>query len=159
MRGAIQLMTQPTAWYQVVDRAVPASVACHATRPALPADSAHRKEVTLVLTSVKDWSSTSFTICRSGSATGTSTGSLVTGPCPASFNHKPERRTAFSAVLIAPEPAWANVLISHHQARAFLISRQPQPIRARTLVRQEVFSEILARRTVPTQARQPAARP
>jgi hypothetical protein len=150
MRGAIQLMTLRTAWYQVVDRMAPVNVRCHVTRPVLPADSAHPKEVTPVSMSVKDWSSTSFTICRSGSATGTSTGSWVTGPCPASFNHKRERRTAFSATSIALEPVWANVLISHRQARAFLIFQRPQPIRARTLVRQEVSSEILARQTVPT---------
>src|SRR5690242_6612413 len=119
MPGAIQLMTQRTASYQGVDQAAPVNVACRVIRPALSAHSVPRKEVTLVLTFAKDWSSTSFTICRSGSATGTWTGSSVTGPCPASFNHKPERRTAFSAASIAPEPAWANVLILHRQARPF----------------------------------------
>ena len=55
MRGAIQLMTQQTGWYQVVDRAVPVNVACHDSS-GFAADSALRKEVILVLMSVTDWS-------------------------------------------------------------------------------------------------------
>ena len=148
MRGAIQLMTQQTRWYQAVDRAAPVNVACHVIRPALPADSAHRKEVILVSMSATDWFSTSSTICRYGSTTGTSIGSWAIGPCPASFNHKLESRTVFSAVRIAPELVWANVLISHPQAREFLISRQLPMIPERTLARREAFSGILARQTV-----------
>ena len=152
-------MTQRTPWYQVVDRAAPVNVACHATRLVLPADSAHQKEVILVLTCATDWFSTSSTMCHYGSTTGTSIVSWAIGPYPASFNHKLDSRTVFSAVRIAPEPAWANVLISHPQAWAFPISRQLPTIPELTLARQEAFSAILARQTVQTSARQPAALP
>ena len=58
---------------------------------------------------------------------------------------------------IAPEPVWANVRISHNQAG---LSDLPplQMIRERILARQ-AFSAILARPTVQTPARLPAALP
>ena len=152
-------MTQQTRWYRVVVRAAPVNVPCHVIRPALAADSALRKEVTLVSMSVTGLFSTSSTIYRCGSRTEPLIDSWVTGPCPASFNHKPDSRTAFSVLRIAPVPVWANVLISHRQAWAFLITRRLQTIRERTLVRQEAFSAILARQTVQTSPRRPAALP
>src|SRR5437764_12243072 len=98
MPGAIQLMTQRTAWYQVLDRAAPVNVACHVTRPALSGDSAHQKEEILGLMSATDSFSTSSMIYHCGSTTGPSIGSWVIGPFPVSFNHKLEPRSVFSAV-------------------------------------------------------------
>src|SRR5215208_2120050 len=159
MRGAIQLMTQLTGWYQVVDRAVPVNVACHVIPPGLPADSAHRKEAILALMYATDSSSISFTMCRCGSRIRPSTVFWVIGQCRVSFNHKPERRIVFSEAPIAAELVWANVLTSHRQARAFPIFLRRQTTRERILARREASSGILVRQTVPIQARQHAALP